>query len=72
MKRQKAFIGLLLGVLLLVNLCACGSEKQHVLQEGKPNIICTLFPAYDFVRELAGERANVIFAHTSRRRKPQL
>lgn len=59
-KKQKAFIiCLLLGFALNV-LAACGTVSEARLQEGKQNVICTLFPAYDFAREIAGDRANII------------
>lgn len=43
---------------LLLSLCACGETPAESGGEGL-NIVCTLFPAYDFAREIAGEKANV-------------
>lgn len=41
-------------------LSACAADKPLMLDRGKVNIVCTVFPAYDFSREIAGERGNVI------------
>ena len=38
---------------------ACAAEPE-LPQDGKPVIVTTLFPAYDFARQIAGERATVI------------
>lgn len=43
---------------LFLSLCACGEAPAESGGEGL-NIVCTLFPAYDFARQIAGERANV-------------
>ena len=43
---------------LLLSLCACGETPAESGGEGL-NIVCTLFPAYDFAREIAGEKADV-------------
>ena len=41
-----------------LSLCACGEGPAESGGEGL-NIVCTVFPAYDFAREIAGEKANV-------------
>ena len=43
---------------LSFSLCACGEGPAESGREGL-DIVCTLFPAYDFAREIAGEKANV-------------
>lgn len=43
---------------LSFSLCACGETPAESGGEGL-DIVCTLFPAYDFAREIAGEKANV-------------
>ncbi len=49
-----------LAVLILI-LSACGgAEKYRNLDENKITVIATLFPQYDFARQIAGEYANVI------------
>ncbi|MGM9587700.1 MAG: metal ABC transporter substrate-binding protein [Candidatus Limivicinus sp.] len=50
---------LLIIVCLAFSLCACGEAPAESGGEGL-NIVCTVFPAYDFAREIAGEKANVV------------
>lgn len=40
---------------LLFFLCSCGENADG----GKPQIVATMFPQYDFAREIAGENADV-------------
>lgn len=52
---------LLLAVCFLSGLTACGSaDKYKNLDEEKITIIATLFPQYDFARQLAGDYADVV------------
>ncbi len=51
---MKKILSLLLAILLLLPLAACGSERD----DGKIQIVCTSFAAYDWVRVLTGERAD--------------
>lgn len=51
---RKAF-AMLLCILLLTG-CAAPEQAQD---DGKISIVCTLFPYYDFARQIAGDRANV-------------
>lgn len=44
---------LLAALLLLLTLCAAGYA------EGRPSVVCTDFPCYDFARQAAGDRAEV-------------
>lgn len=55
MKRSLIFLVILC---LSLSLCACGEAPAESGGEGL-NIVCTVFPAYDFAREIAGEKANV-------------
>ena len=57
--RQKLFI-ICLCLMLMPGLGACGRSGAPRIEEGCINIVCTVFPAYDFTREIAGDRANVI------------
>ena len=42
-------------------LTSCGTnDKYRQLEEGKITVIATLFPQYDFARQIAGEYANVV------------
>lgn len=54
MKRITAFI---ISIMLLVSLCGCGSSINK--SSGKLKIICTIFPQYDFVRNIAGDHVDL-------------
>ena len=54
---KKSLIYLII-LCLALSLCACGEGPAESGGEGL-DIVCTLFPAYDFAREIAGEKANV-------------
>ncbi len=56
MKISKKIIPLML--MLCVILSACTSEEQP-RDESKLQIVCSDFPAYDFAREIAGNRAQI-------------
>ena len=56
MQRSLKILSLLLCAVLVVGTCACGLAKQD---DGKFTIVCTLFPQYDFVRQLVGDKAEV-------------
>ena len=55
---MKRVISLLLAVLCVFSLCACGAEIDDTDSVGL-SIVCTSFPAYDFAREISGENANL-------------
>ena len=44
---------------LLLGLAACGEAEPVLPRDGKPVIVTTLFPAYDFARVIGGERCAV-------------
>lgn len=55
---MKRFIVLLLAVLFAVALTGCGNESEP--RGGKKiGVVATIFPPYDFAREIAGDRADV-------------
>ncbi len=54
----KKGILLLLACLLMVGTAACGAVTEEP-EDGRLQIIATVFPAYDFARQIAGEHANV-------------
>lgn len=59
-KRYQTPLFLIL-TLFLVSLTACGSaDKYNNLDQNKITVIATLFPQYDFARQIAGEYANVV------------
>ena len=49
---------LVLLLLMLTGLCGCGEAEQSA-EDGRLQIVTTVFPAYDFARQIAGERAAV-------------
>ena len=49
---------LVLLLLMLAGLCGCGEAEQSA-EDGRLQIVTTVFPAYDFARQIAGERAAV-------------
>ena len=55
---MKRFLAILLIGCLALALCGCG-EGPVQSGQGSVQIVATLFPAYDFAREIAGERATV-------------
>lgn len=52
---MKRFTAVLLIAVLILSLCACTYESDN----GKPQIIATLFPQYDFARAIVGDTADV-------------
>lgn len=57
---MKRISALIMTLSLVLALCACGSaETADAGARGRLEIAATLFPAYDFARELGGERVSV-------------
>jgi len=52
---MKRFLILLLTILL----CGCAANEQPIQTGDGFSVIATIFPAYDFAREIAGDKANV-------------
>ena len=55
---MKRFFSLLLALALALSLCACVGGRQKA-DDGRLQIVATLFPYYDFARAIAGGRADV-------------
>lgn len=55
---MKKTISILLSLALLLCVSACGETPEQDT-DNRLSIVTTLFPAYDFAREIAGERASV-------------
>ncbi|MDO4812721.1 MAG: metal ABC transporter substrate-binding protein [Eubacteriales bacterium] len=53
---MKRLLPTLLCVLLLTG---CAARAEHTADDGKMSVVCTLFPYYDFARQIAGDRAEV-------------
>ena len=47
-------------------------EKEETKGEEKISVVTTIFPQYDFVREIAGEKVELKNADEARRRDPFL
>lgn len=54
---MKRTFALLLCLALLLCALACG---KPALDADKPTVVCTIFPQYDFVRSIAGDRVNLV------------
>lgn len=50
---------ILTAILLFCSLAACGNKNEEYVDDGKIQIVTTVFPAYDFAREIGGDRASV-------------
>ena len=60
MQKLIKLIAAVLCVCLCVGFTACtGEDKPYEAEDSKLKIICTLFPQYDFVREIAGDKADI-------------
>ena len=47
----------LLALVLAASLTACGHEPPQ--EDGRLRVVCTLFPYYDFVRQIGGDAVDV-------------
>lgn len=56
---MKKFFALILICTLCLALCACGQQAPETETDGGVNIVATVFPAYDFARQIAGDDGNV-------------
>lgn len=60
MERYRKML-LFIACIMLLFLTACGAaDKYKNLDENKITVIATLFPQYDFARQIAGDYANVV------------
>lgn len=57
----KSYTALIIFILCFA-LClgGCGKSRSPALDPEKLNVICTNFPAYDFVRQIGGQRVNAV------------
>ena len=52
---------LLLAAALCLGVCACGkAESEQEIDSGKPTVVATIFPYYDFAKNICGDAANVV------------
>ena len=54
---MKRVIATLLVLCLAAGLCACGTKPAD---KNKLSVVCTLFPQYDFVRQIVGDAADCV------------
>lgn len=57
---MKKIIGVLVVLILTVGLAACGANPLPEPENWDLVIVTTVFPAYDFTRQIAGDRADVV------------
>lgn len=60
--KKKLILGLLISVVLSGLLVGCNGNKskdKEEVSDNKLKIVATLFPQYDFVREIAGDKADI-------------
>jgi zinc transport system substrate-binding protein len=57
--RRGAALALVLSFLLLVTACGASPAPGSAKEDGRLQVVCTIFPPYDFVREIAGGEADV-------------
>jgi len=55
---MKRFIALFLALIMVFALCAC-SKSEYKADGGKPKVVATIFPQYDFARQVAGDLADI-------------
>ena len=56
--KTKKLSAFLLLIFILLSCVSCGTQNS-VSDTGKLNVVCTVFPQYDFVREIAGDKVNI-------------
>ncbi len=57
---MKKIIAATLCVLMVIGLCACGKEAK---QEGTTRVVATIFPLYDWTKQVAGEQSDNMDVH---------
>lgn len=58
---KKLIISLIVLIIIVTGLIVLSNGKNNVMKKepGKINVIATVYPVYDFAREVAGDKANV-------------
>lgn len=46
-------------ILTIVCMCSCGRKENINKTDGKINIVSTIFPSYDFARQVSGDKAEI-------------
>ena len=55
---MKKLTALLLALIMIFSLCACSGSENNA-EVGKVKIVATIFPQYDFARQIAGDLADI-------------
>lgn len=56
----KKIITIFLATTVVLTVCGCSAGKYSYIDEDKLLIVTTLFPQYDFARQIAGDNAEVV------------
>ncbi len=59
MKRTVSYLLIFILVITTVIFTTGCSSKPQFIESGKLNIVCTIFPYYDFARSITGDRAEI-------------
>ena len=59
-KRLRVIIAAFLTAALCLSLGACGKAEEAVEGDGKPIIVTTIFPYYDFAKNVCGDAAEIV------------
>ena len=56
---MRRFSAALLAAVLLLTAAGCG-RRTDTEDDGRLQVVCTLFPYYDFVRQIGGDAVNAV------------
>lgn len=59
MKRLTSIFLVLSIILISLSMTACSTGDKDTTDNGKLNIVATIFPQYDFVRQIGGDKVNL-------------
>lgn len=63
---MKKSLVILLSLLLVISLfSSCANTSDEITDDGRPTVVTTTFPVYDWTRNIAGDRCNVIYLDKS-------
>lgn len=56
---MKRVLSIIICLFVLLSICACNSSSDNNKDDGRLKVVCTIFPQYDFVRQVAGDLVDV-------------
>lgn len=56
---KRFFLLLLTALILLSAFCSCNNKTNKPTDNGKLNVVTTIFPYYDFAKNIAGDKVNI-------------